>query len=58
MMKKTSQAKFHELTIPERREMLQKWSDLDDETLDDLVRNPGVDIRSGRWDDRKCRRVV
>ena len=42
MMKKTSQAKFHELTIPERREMLQKWSDLDDETLDDLCGIPGL----------------
>lgn len=41
-MKKTSQAKFHELTIPERREMLQKWSDLDDETLDDLCGIPGL----------------
>jgi hydroxymethylglutaryl-CoA reductase len=42
MMTKTSQAKFHELTIPERREMLQKWSDLDDGTLDDLCGIPGL----------------
>lgn len=39
---KASQAKFHELTIPERREMLQKWSDLDDGTLDDLCGIPGL----------------
>lgn len=42
MKAKTGQAKFHELTIPERREMLQKWSDLDDGTLDDLCGIPGL----------------
>jgi hydroxymethylglutaryl-CoA reductase len=42
MKTKSVHAKFHELTIPERREMLQKWSDLDDETLDDLCGIPGL----------------
>ena len=41
-MKKTVHSKFYELTIPGRREMLQKWSDLDDETLDALCGIPGL----------------
>jgi hydroxymethylglutaryl-CoA reductase len=41
-MAKTSLAKFYEMTITERREMLQKWSQLDDGTLDDLCGIPGL----------------
>ena len=41
-MTKAIHTKFYELTIPGRREMLQKWSDLDDETLDALCGIPGL----------------
>ena len=41
-MTKAVHSKFYELTIPGRREMLQKWSDLDDETLDALCGIPGL----------------
>ncbi len=41
-MTKSIHSKFYELTIPGRREMLQKWSDLDDETLDALCGIPGL----------------
>ena len=41
-MTKATHTKFYELTIPGRREMLQKWSDLDDETLDALCGIPGL----------------
>ena len=41
-MTKAIHAKFYELTIPGRREMLQKWSELDDETLDALCGIPGL----------------
>ena len=41
-MAKTTLAKFYEMTLNERREMLQKWSGLDDETLDDLCGIPGL----------------
>ncbi len=41
-MTKAIHTKFYELTIPGRREMLRKWSDLDDETLDALCGIPGL----------------
>lgn len=41
-MKKEQPVKFYELTLPERRQMLQKWSKLDDDTLDDLCGIPGL----------------
>jgi hydroxymethylglutaryl-CoA reductase len=41
-MTKATHSKFYDLTIPGRREMLQKWSDLDDETLDALCGIPGL----------------
>ena len=41
-MTKVVHSKFYELTIPGRREMLRKWSELDDETLDALCGIPGL----------------
>lgn len=41
-MVKGTNPKFYELSMEERREMLQKWSGLDDETLDDLCGIPGL----------------
>jgi len=41
-MVKSSDIKFYELNLEERRAMLQKWSGLDDETLDDLCGIPGL----------------
>ena len=44
MKSKKQSTKFYELTIPERRVMLQKWSGLDDETLDDLCGISGLNL--------------
>jgi hydroxymethylglutaryl-CoA reductase len=41
-MTKNIHTKFYDLAIPGRREMLQKWSNLDDETLDALCGIPGL----------------